>query len=459
MARRSTQGSKSRSRGTRSRRRSNEEETSPRSRSSRSRSSSAAPKKKAATRSRSACTLAVCKRLVAASEKAPPRRRSGRTMFGPVAPSPEQRAAAIAQREEERYRRSFGPEFYPSRQGRSSFSLPESRGRTMSFVGRDFGGFSRDFGGGFGGSFDRDFDRGRGRGRGRDFGRDEGWFGDREGHSRAARLGWDRHDGVYRGNSRTARRGERLRFDRIEAERKRDFGRDWRGDSEGHRRAALLGWDNHYGVYGGESRSARRGARLRHVSDRDFPGGAGYGFDPDFGGSFDRDFGGSFDRDFDRDRSRGGSRRASGRGRGSYSGVSRSSRSSSSSRGRKSSSSRSRSARPTQKRQLSAKQIAAGFGGKRAQSRSGSSSRSSSSRSGSSLRSRGRSGGSRSSGRGRQLSAAQIAAGFGGKRAQSANRSRRSSSRGRSSSRRDTTYEERRHERWDDFGGRGRRGF
>ena len=223
MPRKSTQGSRSRSSKGRSRGRSSESE---------------APKKRT-TRSRNACTLAVCKRVVEAARakegKRAARGRGGDRAFQMVGPSipqwgPEERA----EREAARYRSSFGPESYPSRRGGGA------GGGAFSMAGPMLPDFDRD------------------------------WRGDSAGHSRAARLGWDNHYGIYGGKSRSARRGAPLRFD-PEADRARTD-RDWFGEPDGHRRAAHLGWDRHYGIYGGKSVSARRGAPLHFdpEADRDF---------------------------------------------------------------------------------------------------------------------------------------------------------------------------------------------
>jgi hemerythrin HHE cation binding domain-containing protein len=83
---------------------------------------------------------------------------------------------------------------------------------------------------------DGDDDRGgRGRSRG-------GWFGDSEGHSEASRRGWERSDhegsgwyGDRRGHSEASRRG----WERSDHE-----GSGWYGDSEGHAEAARRRWDD-----------------------------------------------------------------------------------------------------------------------------------------------------------------------------------------------------------------------
>jgi len=61
---------------------------------------------------------------------------------------------------------------------------------------------------------------GRGRGHG-------GWFGDSQGHARAASEGWEERRG---GGSRS-----RSRYDD-------DDGRGWHGDPRGHAEAARRGW-------------------------------------------------------------------------------------------------------------------------------------------------------------------------------------------------------------------------
>jgi len=101
---------------------------------------------------------------------------------------------------------------------------------------------------------DRDY-RGRRRG---------GWFGDPEGHSEAARRGWDNPDhgpsgwyGDSRGHAEASRRG----WDNP------DHGPSgWYGDSRGHAEASRRGWDNPdhgpsgwYGDPEGHSEASRRG--------------------------------------------------------------------------------------------------------------------------------------------------------------------------------------------------------
>ncbi|HTK34151.1 MAG TPA: hemerythrin domain-containing protein [Caulobacteraceae bacterium] len=146
---------------------------------------------------------------------------------------------------------------------------------------------------------------GRGRGQG-------GWFGDSEGHSRAAREGWDDRDRGGRAQDddyRGGRGGYRSRDD--DDDRGRGGGRGWYGDSEGHAQAAREGWDER-GRGGGGNRSRD------YDDDR---GGRGRGQGGWFGDSEgharaaregwdDRNRGGSRSRSRDDDDDRGG------RGRG-----------------------------------------------------------------------------------------------------------------------------------------------
>ncbi|MEZ5775682.1 MAG: hypothetical protein R3D33_13520 [Hyphomicrobiaceae bacterium] len=78
--------------------------------------------------------------------------------------------------------------------------------------------------------------------------RGSGWYGDSEGHSRAAQRGWDNPDHGRSG---------------------------WFGDSEGHSRASERGWDNPdhgrsgwFGDHEGHSRASQRGWDDRRRSDR-----------------------------------------------------------------------------------------------------------------------------------------------------------------------------------------------
>jgi hypothetical protein len=159
----------------------------------------------------------------------------------------------------------------------------DDRGRFMSGRG---GSRSR---------YDDDDDRGgRGRGRG-------GWFGDSEGHSRAARERWeDDDDRGGRGGSRSRydddddrggpdrdergrfmsdRGGPRSRYDEEDDNRGgRGRGRGgWFGDSEGHSRAARDRWEDD------DDRGGRGGSRSRY--DDDDRGGRGHGRGGWFGDS------------------------------------------------------------------------------------------------------------------------------------------------------------------------------
>ncbi len=124
------------------------------------------------------------------------------------------------------------------------------------------------------GRYDEDDDDRGGRGRG-------GWFGDSEGHSRAARERWEDDDRRgYRSRSRYEDEDDdrggyrsRGRYDDDDDDRGgrgRSHG-GWFGDSEGHSRAAREGWDDRRGS-GGGSRS-----RSRYDDDED---GRGWHGDP-----------------------------------------------------------------------------------------------------------------------------------------------------------------------------------
>lgn len=141
------------------------------------------------------------------------------------------------------------------------------------------------------GRFTSDDDRngGRSRGRGDDDrgGRDRGqggWFGDSEGHARAARQRWEDDDRGGRGGGSDRERDENGRFMREDdrgGSRSRgrddddrsgrgsgDGGRDhgqggWFGDSEGHARAARQRWED----------DDRGGSRGRNRNDDDDRGG------------------------------------------------------------------------------------------------------------------------------------------------------------------------------------------
>jgi hemerythrin superfamily protein len=98
----------------------------------------------------------------------------------------------------------------------------------------------------------QDDDEGGGRGRGQG-----GWFGDSEGHSRAAEMRWE-------GASRT-RRGQDDDEDEGNVGRGRSSGRGhggWFGDPEGHSRASERGWEERGG-------SRARGGRDDEDEDDD----------------------------------------------------------------------------------------------------------------------------------------------------------------------------------------------
>ena len=110
---------------------------------------------------------------------------------------------------------------------------------------------------------EEDDDRG-GRGRG-------GWFGDSEGHSRAARERFEDDDDDRRGSSRRSR----SRDDDDDDRGGRGRGRGgWFGDSEGHSRAARERFEDDEDDRGGGSRRSRGG---RDDEDDDDRGGRGRG--------------------------------------------------------------------------------------------------------------------------------------------------------------------------------------
>jgi len=90
---------------------------------------------------------------------------------------------------------------------------------------------------------DRGYSRDRGQG---------GWFGDPEGHSEAARQGWDHRrddDDRYSSRGRSRRYDDDDRRYSRRDDDERGYGRDrgqggWFGDPEGHSEAARLGWDH-----------------------------------------------------------------------------------------------------------------------------------------------------------------------------------------------------------------------
>jgi hypothetical protein len=150
--------------------------------------------------------------------------------------------AANRQQQENDMPRQQGPE----RDERGRFMSDDddrgyrSRGESRSFRD-DRSGRDRDSQGRF--TRDDDDDRGyrsRSGGGGRGQG---GWFGDSEGHSEAAREGWENRG---RGRSRDDDdddRGYRSRSSSSGGGRDRGQG-GWFGDSEGHSEAAREGWEN-----------------------------------------------------------------------------------------------------------------------------------------------------------------------------------------------------------------------
>jgi hypothetical protein len=90
---------------------------------------------------------------------------------------------------------------------------------------------------------DDDDDRRSSRGGGRSQG---GWFGDSEGHSEAARRGWEERGGSSsRGGGRSMSRSRDDDDDDRRSSRGGNGGRGgWFGDSEGHARAARRGWED-----------------------------------------------------------------------------------------------------------------------------------------------------------------------------------------------------------------------
>ncbi len=161
---------------------------------------------------------------------------------------------------------------------------------------------------------DDDDDRG-GRGRG-------GWFGDSEGHSRAARERWEDDDD--RGGRGGSRGGSRGRDDDDDDRGGRGRGRGgWFGDFEGHSRAARERWEDD------DDRRGRGGSRGRDDDD-DEHGGRGRGRGGWFGDSEGHSRAarsGRDDDDDDRSRSRSRGRDdddddRGGRGRGGWFGDS-----------------------------------------------------------------------------------------------------------------------------------------
>lgn len=229
----------------------------------------------------------------------------------------EGRSGSSRSRSDDRGSRSGGHErdedgrFTSSRGGRDDDDDRGSR-RSRSRDDDDRGRSSR--------SRDDD-DRGRGRG---------GWFGDSEGHSEAGRRGWDDRDDDRGGRSSSSRgRDDDDRGGRSSGGRGGDRGRGgWFGDSEGHSRAAQRGWDDRDDR--GSSRSSRgqgddRGGRSSSGRGRDDDGrgNARGGWFGDSRGHSEAARRGWEDRDDDR-----GGRSSRGRGRDDDDRGGRSSRSS-----------------------------------------------------------------------------------------------------------------------------------
>jgi hemerythrin superfamily protein len=130
--------------------------------------------------------------------------------------------------------------------------------------------------------------------RGRDQG---GWFGDSGGHAEAARQGWKRReddrgrsgrddDDDDRSRSRSARGVSRSRDDDDDRRSFRNESQGgWFGDSEGHSQAARRGWEsredpNERRSSSGDNRSQRSGGRGNNRSSRDEGHGGWFG-DPE----------------------------------------------------------------------------------------------------------------------------------------------------------------------------------
>jgi hypothetical protein len=128
-------------------------------------------------------------------------------------------------------------------------------------------------------SGDRDEDDYRGRSRRSDDDDGRGWYGDREGHSEAARRGWEERQGSGRSRSSRydddddRRRGRNSRYE--DDDRRSSRGGGWFGDPEGHSEASRRGWDNPdhgdsgwYGDSQGHSEASRRGWEERGSGSR-----------------------------------------------------------------------------------------------------------------------------------------------------------------------------------------------
>ena len=240
-------------------------------------------------------------------------------------------AGAARPMEEYGMPRNYGPE----RDERGRFMSDDDRDDRRRYGAERYEGRRR--------YADDDDDDRRYRARGGDRDRGQGgWFGDPEGHSEAARRGWDNPDhgpsgwyGDSRGHAEASRRG----WDNPD-----HAPSGWFGDSRGHSEASRRGWDNpdhgRSGWYGdpeGHSEASRRGwDERRSFSGRD----RDYDRDDDRGRGRARDEEGRFrsrddddddrryrsrsrDDDDDRRSSRGRGRDDDDRGQGGWFGDSR----------------------------------------------------------------------------------------------------------------------------------------
>lgn len=182
----------------------------------------------------------------------------------------------------------------PGRDERGRFTSDDDDRRGRSASSR--GGGSR-----YDDDEDDDDRGGRRRGRG-------GWFGDSEGHSRAARERFEDDEDDRRGGSRRSRG----RDDDDDDDRGgRGHGRSgWFGDSEGHSRAARERFEEDDDDRGGGSRRSRGG---RDDDDDDDRGGRGRGRSGWFGDSEGHSRAARQRFEDDDDDRRGGSRRSRGR--------------------------------------------------------------------------------------------------------------------------------------------------
>ena len=152
------------------------------------------------------------------------------------------RARSYRDDDDDRRYQSLGRDYDDDRSYRSQGSSDRERDSRGRFMSDDDNGRGRSYASGNGG-----------RGRGRDNG---GWFGDPEGHSEAARRGWDERESgsrarTYRDDDDDRRYRSRARDDgddRGGGSRSSGGGRGghggWSGDPEGHSEAARRGWEN-----------------------------------------------------------------------------------------------------------------------------------------------------------------------------------------------------------------------